>query len=123
MSAQVWRYILAGMISVGVYVGGVWLGTDVLGLPVRLVNIGFYILSSLVAYGFNAKWVFESRAPARETLAPFMLMRGFGVILNIGWVEAGLRWTSLYPWVLAASFFAVWPLIAFIIQKRVIFKR
>ncbi|MEP3655855.1 MAG: hypothetical protein ABJO36_13260 [Litorimonas sp.] len=67
--------------------------------------------------------MFASKANAGGALVLFGLWQVFGVILNIGWVEAGLRFTVIYPWIIAATFFAIWPFLSFAIQKRYIFNR
>ena len=123
MQNQIGRYLTAGLGTVGLYVGGVWFGTDILGLPVRPTNAAFYVLATLISFGLNYKWVFASKAKAGQALALFTLLQIFGVSLNIGWVEAGLRFTALYPWIIAATYFLVWPILSFTLQKRYIFNR
>jgi putative flippase GtrA len=123
VQSQVGRYLTAGFGTVGLYVGGVWLGTEILGLPVRPTNAALYVLATLVAFALNSKWVFASEASAGRTLVLFILLQILGVGLNIGWVEIGLRFTALYPWIIAASFFLIWPVLSFTVQKRYIFNR
>jgi len=123
MSRQIGRYLTAGLGTVVLYVGGVWFGTEILSLPARPVNVGFYALSTIIAFLLNFKWVFASKSNASTSLILFLIWQGFGVLLNAGWLEAGLRFTSLYPWLIAASFFAIWPFLSFTIQKRYIFNR
>ena len=113
----------AGFGMVGFYVGGVWFGTDILDLPVRPTNAVLYALATLISFALNYIWVFASKASAGNALVLFILWQGFGVFLNIGWVEAGLRFTALYPWIIAATYFLIWPLLSFTVQKRVIFNR
>jgi len=123
MNSQIGRYLTAGLGTVGLYVGGVWFGTEILNLPARPVNAVFYILATLIAFALNSKWVFGSKASARKTLILFLILQGFGILLNLSWVEAGLRFTQLYPWIIAASYFAIWPFLSFTLQKRYIFNR
>jgi len=106
------RFLTGGSGVLAFYVGGVWVGTDILNLPVRPVNISLYIISV----------VFSTRVNAKKALALFLLWQCVGIILNTLWVEAGLRMTNLYPWVIAASFFTVWPFLSFNVQRRYIFK-
>jgi putative flippase GtrA len=123
MKSQIGRYLTGGLGTVGLYVGGVWFGVEVLDLPARPINAGFYILATAIAFTLNSKWVFASKTSARTSLILFLLLQGFGVVLNIAWVEAGLRFTTLFPWIIAAAYFAIWPFLSFTIQKRYIFNR
>ena len=104
------------------YVGGVWLGTDIFGLPPRLVNIGFYVTATFISFVLAYKWVFAATGNPKRALALFLTLQLFGVGLNALWVEGGLRFTPLYPWVIAASFFIIWPFISYRIQKTYIFE-
>ena len=103
--------------------GGVWFGTEILDLPVRLTNAVLYLTATLIAFGLNYKWVFDSKSNAGRALVLFGVLQAFGVFLNLGWVEAGLRFTALYPWVIAATYFIFWPFLSFTLQKRYIFNR
>ena len=123
MQTQIRRYLTAGFGTVGLYVGGVWLGTDIFGFPVRPTNALLYGIATFISFALNYKWVFASKASAGRTLITFITLQAVGVILNIGWVEAGLRFTQLYPWIIAATYFLIWPLLSFTVQKRVIFNR
>ncbi len=123
MKSQIGRYLTAGLGTVGLYVGGVWLGTEILGLPIRPTNAVLYVLATLISFTLNYKWVFASKSNAGNALALYGLLQVFGVILNIGWVEAGLRFTHAYPWIIAATFFIIWPFLSFTLQKRYIFNR
>lgn len=123
MKSQIGRYLTGGLGTIAFYVGGVWFGTEILNLAVRPTNVVFYVSATLMAFLLNSKWVFDSEAPAKKTLILFLLLQGFGVLMNIAWVEGGLRFTRLYPWIIAASFFAIWPFLSFAVQKRYIFNR
>jgi putative flippase GtrA len=123
MSGQIKRYLLAGGFTVGLYVGGGWLGTQVFTLPVRPTNALLYITTTGLSFLLNYKWVFTSKANAGGALMSFIALQIFGILFNIIWVETGLRFTYLYPWIIAASFFAVWPVLSFTIQKHLIFNR
>ncbi|WP_418152459.1 hypothetical protein [Litorimonas sp. RW-G-Af-16] len=46
-------------------------------------------------------------------LLGYILLQVGGIIFNTLWVEAGLRFTGLYPWVIAATYFAIWPFLSF----------
>lgn len=123
MKSQIGRYLTAGLGTVGLYVGGVWFGTDVLGLPTRPTNAALYILATVISFALNYRWVFASNSSARKTLFLFLGLQLFGIGLNMIWVEAGLRFTPLFPWIIAATYFALWPFLSFAIQKRYIFNR
>ena len=123
MKSQIARFLIAGGGTVGLYVGGVWFGTYILGLPTRPVNVVFYVLATAISFALNYRWVFTSNSSAGSAFIPYLLLQGFGVILNFSWVEIGLRFTQLYPWIIAASYFVIWPFLSFNIQKRVIFNR
>lgn len=107
----------------GLYVGGVWFFTEVLLWPVRPVNAVLYIMATGLSFLFNYLWVFKSEAKAGGALFGFLLLQAFGVLLNLAWVETGLRFTAVYPWIIAAAFFAAWPFLSFLIQRRFIFNR
>lgn len=123
MAGQLKRFLTAGLGTVGLYVGGVWFGTEILNLPARPVNAVLYVAVTFISFALNSKWVFASEASAKRTLVLYLLLQAVGVGLNIGWVELGLRFTSLYPWIIAASYFVIWPFLSFNIQKRCIFNR
>ncbi len=123
MKSRIGRYLTAGLGTVGLYVGGVWFGTEVLDLSVRPTNAFFYFLATLISFGLNYIWVFASKARPGNALTLFILLQAVGVGLNVIWVEAGLHFTSLYPWVIAAAYFAAWPFLSFSMQKRYIFNR
>ncbi|WP_427453610.1 GtrA family protein [Litorimonas sp. WD9-15] len=123
MSRQLGRYLTAGLGTVALYVGGVWFGTEILHLPVRPTNVVLYIAATALSFALNYKWVFASKTSAGRSLFLFLLLQAFGVLLNIIWVEAGLRLTHLYPWIIAATYFAIWPFLSFAVQKRYIFNR
>lgn len=120
--SQLTRFLIAGGATVGLYVGGVWLGTEVMGLPARPVNIVFYILATAISFALAYVWVFTSQAKKSSALFRYLLLQAFGVICNVLWLEAGLRFTPFYPWLIAAAYFAFWPLISFTAQRRYIFK-
>jgi len=109
MKSQIARFLIAGMGTVGLYVGGVWFGTDILNLPARGVNAVFYVLATAISFALNYRWVFTSNTKAGSALFRYLLLQAFGIILNFSWVEAGLRFTQLYPWIIAASYFVIWP--------------
>jgi putative flippase GtrA len=123
LSSQLSRYLIAGAGTVGLYVGGVWFLTEIVNWPARPVNAGLYISATGLSFLFNYLWVFKSEAKASGALAGFLTLQAFGVLLNIAWVEAGLRFTDIYPWIIAAGFFAAWPFLSFLIQRQFIFNR
>ena len=123
MKSQSGRYLTGGVGTILFYVGGVWLCTEIFGLPVRPSNAALYTAATLIAFALNYKWVFASESHAGRSLVLFGLLQLFGVALNIVWVEGGLRLTPLYPWIIAASFFIFWPFISFTLQKNYIFNR
>ena len=119
---QLTRFLIAGGATVGLYVGGVWLGTEVLNLPARPVNIFFYVLATSISFALAYIWVFTSQAKKLSALFRYLLLQAFGVACNAAWLEAGLRLTPFFPWVIAAAYFAVWPFISFTVQRKYIFK-
>jgi putative flippase GtrA len=123
LSRQLARYLIAGAGTVGLYVGGVWFLTEIIHWPARPVNAGLYISATGLSFLFNYIWVFASKAKAGGALVSFLALQAVGVLLNLAWVEAGLRFTMLYPWIIAASFFALWPFLSFLIQRHFIFNR
>lgn len=116
------RFLVAGGSTVALYVGGVWLGTDVLSLPVRPVNIFFYVLATAISFALAYKWVFTSKANPAGALGRYLILQAVGVVCNVLWVEGGLRFTSAYPWIIAAAYFAIWPFLSFTVQRRFIFR-
>ncbi|MGB3455296.1 MAG: GtrA family protein [Litorimonas sp.] len=123
MTAQFQRFLLMGAAMVSLYVGGVWLGTDVAGLPARPVNLAFYVLTTAVAFLITYRWVFGSDVGKRRALPLYLLWQGVGILLNAFWMEAGLRFTGLAPWVIAAVYFVAWPFLSFSVQRRFVFNR
>lgn len=119
--SQLTRFLIAGGATVALYVGGVWFGTEMMSLPARPVNIFFYVLATVISFVLAYMWVFSSQANKGRALFRYLLLQGFGVILNALWLEAGLRFTPLYPWIIAAAYFAVWPFISFTVQRRYVF--
>lgn len=119
---QLARFLTSGAGVVALYVGGVWVGTEIWNLPPRPVNISFYILSTFIAFILAYKWVFTAQVNPKRALSLFLLWQLVGIGLNAFWVEAGLRYTGLFPWIIAASFFAVWPFLSFSVQRHYIFK-
>ena len=116
------KFLIAGTATVGLYVGGVWLGTDILHWPVRPVNIVFYALATAISFALNYIWVFSSKTNAAAAIGRYLLLQGLGAILNYLWLEGGLRFTPLYPWIIAAAYFTIWPFISFTVQRQFIFK-
>ena len=104
------------------YVGGVWIGTDILGLAPRPVNISVYVTATFISFMLAYKWVFAATGNPKRALVLFCTLQLGGIIFNALWVEAGLRLTQIYPWIIAASFFAVWPFISYRIQQKYIFQ-
>jgi putative flippase GtrA len=123
LSSQLSRYLIAGASTVTLYVGGVWFFTEIINWPARPVNAVLYVTATGLSFLFNYIWVFASKAKASGALLGFLILQGFGVLLNLAWLEAGLRFTVIYPWIIAATFFAAWPFLSFIIQRRFIFNR
>lgn len=123
MSTPLVRYLTAGAATVGLYVGGVWFGTEILNLPARPVNAFFYVTATAISFALNYMWVFRATVNVKGAIINFLLLQGFGVIFNLSWVEVGLRFTPFYPWIIAATYFAIWPFLSFTIQKRFIFNR
>lgn len=119
---QLGRFIIAGASTVGLYVGGVWFGTEIMSLPARPVNIVFYMLATAISFALAYVWVFTSQAKKTRALSRYLLLQALGVICNAAWLEVGLRFTPLYPWIIAAAYFAVWPFISFTLQRKYIFK-
>lgn len=119
--SQLARFLIVGGTTVAFYVGGVWFGTEVMALPARPVNIFFYVLTTIIAFVLAYIWVFSSQANKGRALVRYFMLHGCGVILNALWLEAGLRFTPLYPWIIAAAYFAFWPFISFTIQRRYVF--
>ena len=119
---QFTRFIINGGATICLYVGGVWFGTEIAGLPVRPVNWFFYALATLISFIFAYRWVFSSGARQGTALLRYSLLSLFGLGLNTLWMEGGLCFTPLPPWIIAAAYFGVWPFFSYAIQKRYIFK-
>ncbi|WP_409432889.1 GtrA family protein [Litorimonas sp. RW-G-Af-16] len=120
--SQLSRFLIAGVGTVGLYIGGVWWGTEIAGFPPRAVNWVFYILATGISFLLAYLWIFKSKAPPVGALLGYILLQVGGIIFNTLWVEAGLRFTGLYPWVIAATYFAIWPFLSFTAQRHYIFK-
>ncbi|MEM7728622.1 MAG: GtrA family protein [Pseudomonadota bacterium] len=123
MNPQFQRFLLMGGAMVSLYVGGVWLGTEGAGLPARPVNVFFYCLTTAVAFFVTYRWVFGSDVGKRRALPLYLLWQGVGIGLNALWMETGLRFTGLAPWLIAAIYFVAWPFLSFTVQRRFVFNR
>ena len=119
---QFTRFLINGGATVGLYVGGVWFGTEIAGLPARPVNWVFYALATLVSFVFAYRWVFSSDTGQGQALFRYILLALFGAGLNSLWMEGGLRFTPLLPWMIAAAYFLIWPFISYSVQRHYIFK-
>ena len=119
--SQLSRFLIAGGATVGLYVGGVWFGTEVMSLPARPVNIFFYALATAISFVLAYKWIFTSTASKKSALLGYLALQAFGVVFNAAWLEVGLRFTPLFPWVIAAAYFAIWPFLSFTVQRKYIF--
>lgn len=118
---QLSRFLIAGVGTVGLYVGGVWFGTEIMSLPARPVNVFFYLLALALSFTLAYVWIFSSTASKKSALFRYTLLQIFGVVCNALWLEAGLRFTPLLPWIIAAAYFAIWPFISFKAQQKYIF--
>ena len=123
MSPALRRFLIMGAAMVSLYVGGVFWGTQILDLPARPVNVFFYVVTTAVAFIITYQWVFGSDAGARHALPRYLLWQGVGIALNALWMEGGLRFTPLFPWVIAAIYYVVWPFLSFRVQQRFVFNR
>ncbi|MGB6230053.1 MAG: GtrA family protein [Litorimonas sp.] len=123
MNSALARFLLMGGAMVALYVGGVWLGTEPLALPARPVNLVAYCLTTAVAFLLTYHWVFGSDVGARRALPRYLLWQGVGIVLNAFWMEAGLRFTPFWPWVIAAVYYLLWPFASFRVQQRLVFNR
>ncbi|XPH49049.1 GtrA family protein [Litorimonas sp. RW-G-Af-16] len=61
--SQLSRFLIAGVGTVGLYIGGVWWGTEIAGFPPRAVNWVFYILATGISFLLAYLWIFKSKAP------------------------------------------------------------
>jgi len=115
------KFIGAGAGTVGLYIFGVWFGSEILGLPVLPLNVVLYTLASLASFAINYKWVFAAESGAGQALFRYGMLQVAGIVMNAIWVEAGLRLTNLWPWVIAATWFILWPLLSYAVQRRLVF--
>ena len=119
---QFTRFLINGGATVGLYVGGVWFGTEIADLPVRAVNWFFYALATLISFIFAYRWVFSSSAKQGPALLRYVLLALFGLGLNTLWMEGGLRFTPILPWIIAAAYFLIWPFLSYSVQRHYVFK-
>ena len=120
--SQFGRFLLAGSATVGLYVGGVWFGTDLMSWPPRQVNIFFYVLATTISFCLAYLWIFNSKANVNNAMTRYLILQALGVVFNYLWLEAGLRFTSLYPWLIALSYFSIWAVLSFTAQRLYVFK-
>lgn len=116
------RFLVAGAGTVGLYIGGVWFGTEIMAWNPRIVNIVFYCLATGISFLLAYFWIFQSTARPGSAILRYTALQLGGVVLNQLWVEGGLRFTDIYPWIIAATYFAVWPFISFFAQRKLVFK-
>lgn len=108
------RYLVTGVLSVALYVGGAALGHRVLGLDAAIANGAAYVVATAFNYLMNFYWSFRTRRRHSEAAWRYLALSGTGVLLNSLYVALVMRTLGAPLEVAAITFAALWPLVSFI---------
>ena len=111
------RYLLTGVTSVAIYVGGAALGHRVLGLDATIANVVAYLVATAYNYTLNFYWSFRTTRSHSEAAWRYLALSGTGVVLNSIYVDATMRFLGLPLEAAAISFSALWPLVSFVAMR------
>ncbi len=121
--ADLWRYIVVGILGTLVYYLVLWLLVEVAGIPVLIASSATFLLVVLENYVLHYFWTFPSSAHHMEALPKFIMMSLAGFWLNLGIMFLGVEYLGFgYLWVQAVAIALVvtWN---FVISIRWIFFR
>jgi putative flippase GtrA len=107
------RFIIVGALSVGTYVGGVALLHRVLEMGPAVANVIAYLAGTLLNYFLNFYWSFQTNRSHQAAVWRYVLLQGFGVVLNTVYVAAMLALFSIPLELAALSFTVIWPFFSF----------
>ena len=110
---QLVRYGIAGIISVGTYVGLVAAFGKFSALPVLAYNFLAYGIATLVNYLLNHHWVFRATRSHRDTSWRFLVIVIAGVVSNSLYVSTVISLADIPPVWAGLSFSVLWPLVSF----------
>ena len=107
------RYLVTGVASVALYVGGAALAHHALGLGVPLANAAAYVGATVFNYLLNFYWSFRTTRRHAQAAWRYLTLSGAGIVLNSIYVNALVALTPVPLAVAALSFAALWPLVSF----------
>ncbi len=107
------RYLLTGVTSVAIYIGGAALGHRVIGLDATVANVIAYVVATAYNYMLNFYWSFRTGRSHSEAAWRYLALSGTGVVLNSIYVDAAMRFLGWPLEAAAISFSALWPLVSF----------
>lgn len=110
---QLVRYGIAGIISVGTYVGLVAAFGMLSFFPVLAYNFLAYGIATLVNYLLNYHWVFSAKRSHRDTSWRFLVIVIVGVVSNSLYVSTVIALTDTSAVWAGFSFSLLWPLVSF----------
>lgn len=108
------RYLVTGVLSVALYVGGAALGHRVIGLDAPIANAAAYLVATVFNYLMNFYWSFRTTRRHAEASWRYLALSGSGVVLNTIYVSFVMRTFDAPLEVAAITFAALWPLVSFV---------
>jgi putative flippase GtrA len=82
------RYGITGLASAGAHVGVLTLLVELAGVRPVVASALWFVVSVLVSYALQHRWVFVSTVPNRRAFPRFLVVTGVGFALNtsIMWI-------------------------------------
>jgi len=111
------RYLVTGVLSVALYVGGAALGHRVLGLDAPIANAVAYVVATAFNYVMNFYWSFRTTRRHSEAAWRYLALSGTGVVLNSLYVSLVMRTFGAPLEVAAITFAALWPMVSFVAMR------
>ncbi len=107
------RYLITGLASVAIYIGGVAIGHRLLGMNGAVANVLAYAISTVFNYLLNFHWSFKTKRRHSEALWRYLALSGSGLLLNAIYVPVMVRLLPISYETAAFTFSAMWPLVSF----------
>lgn len=107
------RYLVTGVLTVALYVGGAALGHRVIGLDAPIANVAAYLVAAAFNYLMNFYWSFRTTRGHAEASWRYLALSGAGIVLNSLYVSLVMRAFGAPLEVAAISFAALWPIVSF----------
>ncbi|MFV0426193.1 MAG: GtrA family protein [Beutenbergiaceae bacterium] len=104
------RYLIVGGLCFAFDVGLLWLGHDVLGVPLAIATPVAFLASFALTYTMQRLVTFASDARVAPSVVRYTLLVGFNTVATtvIVWLSDSLGWTWLVGKVIAVLATTVW---------------